>query len=200
MPQLPDALEHGPAEARAVFEKVAASRGFVSNLLRSLGHAPEALSRFMSLGHYARYGTELNEMQRELVICIIGRNIAYAWAHHAPMAVQAGLSEAQMAEIKAGRTPADLPEAEGALCDFAFAQGGFQGVPDAAWAALRRHFSPRQCTDIAVLAAYFTAAGSLILAMQLELEPPEVLAKELAWQAIPRDATGQVRSAPNQEV
>lgn len=200
MPQLPDALEHGPPEARAVFEKVAASRGFVSNLLRALGHAPEALNRFMSLGHYARYGTELTEVQRELVICIVGRNIPYAWAHHAPMAVQAGLSEAQMAEIKAGRTPADLKEAERALCDFAFAQGGFGGVPDTAWAALKRHFSPRQCTDIALLAAYFTAAGSLILAMQLELEPPEVLAKELAWQAIPRDATGQVLSAPNQGV
>jgi hypothetical protein len=38
MPQLPDALAHSPPEARALFEKVAASRGFVSNLLRSLGH------------------------------------------------------------------------------------------------------------------------------------------------------------------
>jgi hypothetical protein len=44
MPQLPDALAHGPPEARALFEKVAASRGFVSNLLRALGHD-------------ARYGT-----------------------------------------------------------------------------------------------------------------------------------------------
>ncbi len=73
-------------------------------------------------------------------------------------------------------------------------------MPNGAWATLKRHFSARQCTDIALLAAYFTAAGSLILAMQLELEPPEMLAKELAWQAIPRDASGQVMAAPNQGV
>jgi alkylhydroperoxidase family enzyme len=200
MPQLPDALEHGPPETREVFRKVAASRGFVSNLLRSLGHAPEALNRFMALGHYARYGTDLSEVQRELVVCIIGRGIAYAWAHHAPMAIQAGLTEAQMAEIKAGRTPQDLPAAERALCDFTLAYGAFQGVPPAAWAALKQHFTPRQATDIAMLAAYFLAAGSLIIGMELEIEPPEVLAKELAWQAIPRDATGQVQAAPNQGV
>jgi alkylhydroperoxidase family enzyme len=193
MPQLPDALQHGPPETQEVFRKVAASRGFVSNLLRSIGHAPEGLNRFMALGHYVRYGTELTEVQRELVVCIIGRGIAYAWAHHAPMAIQAGLSEAQMAEIKAGRTPADLPEAERALCDFCFAHGALAGVPAEAWAALKRHFSPRQCTDIALLGSYFLAAGSLILTMELELEPPEVLAQELAWQARPRDAGGQVQ-------
>jgi 4-carboxymuconolactone decarboxylase len=200
MPQLPDALEHGPAETKAVFRKVAASRGFVSNLLRSLGHAPEGLNRFMSLGHYARYGTELTEMQRELVVCIIGRNIAYAWAHHAPMAIQAGLSEAQMAELKSGRTPSGLAEPERALCDFAFGFSALKGVPPDAWSALKRHFTPRQCTDVALLAAYFLAAGSLIIGMELEIEPPEVLAQEVAWQSKPRDASGQVQSAPNQAI
>ncbi len=57
MPQLPDVLAHGPAEARAVFGKVAARRGFVSTLLRSIGRAPEALNRFMSRGQYGRYTT-----------------------------------------------------------------------------------------------------------------------------------------------
>lgn len=196
MPHLPDALEHGPPESKEVFRKVTASRGFVSNLLRSLGHAPEGLNRFMSLGHYARYATDLTEVQRELVVCIVGRGIAYAWAHHAPMAIQAGLTEAQMAEIKAGRTPADLAAAERALCDFTFAYSACKSVPAGAWAALNKHFTPRQATDIALLAAYFLAAGSLIVGMDLEIEPPEVLAQEVAWQARPRDASGQVQAGP----
>lgn len=197
MPHLPDALEHGPPESKDVFRKVAASRGFVSNLLRSLGHAPEGLNRYMMLGHYARYATDLTEVQRELVICIVGRGIPYAWAHHAPMAVQAGLSEAQMTEIRAGHTPADLPPAERALCDFTFAYGTFKGIPAETWAALLRHFTPRQATDIALTAAYYLAAGSLIIGMDLEIEPPEILAQEVAWQAKPRDATGQVQADPS---
>lgn len=193
MPHLPDPMEHGPLETKEIFTRVTASRGFVSNLMRSLGHAPQGLNLYMALGHYGRYGTALTEAQRELVICIIGRNIAYAWAHHAPMAVQAGVTEVQMATLKAGSTPDDLPEAERALCDFTFAFGSFQGVPPAAWDALNRHFSPRQATDIALLAAYYLAAGSLIIGMALQIEPPEVLAQEVAWQAKPRDPAGQVQ-------
>lgn len=158
-----------------------------------MGHAPQGLQHYMALGHYGRYGTDLTEVQRELAICVIGRNIPYAWAHHAPMAMQAGVSEAQMAVLQSGTTPTDLPEAERALCDFVFAFGGFSGVPTPVWDALKRHFSPRQCTDIALLAAYYLAAGSLIIGMALETEPPEILAQEVAWQAKPRDATGQVR-------
>jgi alkylhydroperoxidase family enzyme len=196
MPHLPDAMEHGPHETRETFRKVAASRGFVSNLLRSLGHAPQGLGLYTALGHYGRYGTELTEIQRELVICIMGRNVAYAWAHHAPMAVQAGLSEAQMAAIKEGRTPEGLSEANHALCEFTFAFGTLQGVPQERWDALNRHFSPRQATDIALLAAYYLAAASLIVGMGVETEPPEVLAIEVAWQRQPRDASGQVHGTP----
>lgn len=193
MPHLPDAMEHGPAATRAAFAGVMASRGFVSNLLRSLGHAPDGLALYSALGGYGRYGTALTEVQRELVICITGRNVPYAWAHHAPMALQAGLTEAQMAALRSGRTPPDLDAADRALCDFTFAFATLGGVPDAAWAAVNRHFTPRQATDIALLSAYYLAAASLIIGMGVETETPEVLATELAWQARPRDAAGAVR-------
>lgn len=196
MPHLPDAMEHGPPETREAFRKVAASRGFVSNLLRSLGHAPQGLSLYTALGHYGRYGTELTEVQRELVICLMGRNVPYAWAHHAPMAVQAGLSEAQMETLKSGRTPDGLPDADRALCEFVLAFGTLQGVPGERWDALNRHFTPRQATDIALLAAYYLAAASLIIGMGVQLEPPDVLAIEVAWQRQPRDAGGQVQGRP----
>jgi len=192
MPHLPDAMTHGPDATREAFAKVEASRGFVSNLMRSLGHAPEGLKAYMGLGHYLRYGSELTEIQRELVICGMGRNIAYAWAHHAPMALQAGLTAAQMDDLRAGRTPAGLPPADRAVCDFTLAFSTLQGVPDAVWAEVNRHFTPRQATDMALLASYYLAAASLIMGMGVEIETPEILAKELAWQRAPRDASGQV--------
>jgi 4-carboxymuconolactone decarboxylase len=192
MPHLPDPMTHGPDESRDAFAQVEASRGFVSNLMRSLGHAPEGLKAYMALGHYLRYRSELTELQRELVICGMGRNIAYAWAHHAPMALQAGLAPAQLAELRAGRTPADLPPADRAVCDYTLAFGTLQGVPDTVWVEVNRHFTPRQATDMALLASYYLAAASLIMGMGVEVEPPEILAKELAWQRAPRNDSGQV--------
>lgn len=183
---LPDPTPEYAPETAAVFAKVAESRGWVSNLLRSLGHAPDALARFSAVGHYGRYGTELNERQRELVICIVGRNIPYAWAHHSPLALDAGVTEAELAAIKAGQTPAGMDAADTALCDFTFAVTGFNGAPDAVWQAVQRSFTPRQATDIAMLAAYYISAGALIMCLGVKVEPPEILAIEREWQKKPR--------------
>lgn len=183
---LPDPMPETAPETAAVFAKVAESRGWVSNLLMSLGHAPDALARFSAVGHYGRYGTELNERQRELVICIVGRSIPYAWAHHSPLALDSGVTEAELAAIKAGRTPEGMNAADTALCDFTFAIAGFGGTPEGAWQAVQRSFTPRQATDIAVLAAYYIAAGALIMGLGVNVEPPEVLAIEREWQKKPR--------------
>src|SRR5688572_24096769 len=52
---------------KEVFDNIQKSRGWASNALRSLAHAPEGLRKFQPMGHYARYETELTELQRELV-------------------------------------------------------------------------------------------------------------------------------------
>lgn len=185
--RLPDPTPESAPDTAAVFARVAASRGWVSNLLTSLGHAPEALARFSALGHYGRYGTELSERQRELVICIVGRNIAYAWAHHAPLALDCGVTEAELTAIKAGLTPEGLGDADQALCDFVFAFTSFGGVPEPVWQAISGSFTTRQATDIAMLSAYYLAAGSLIMGLGVQVEPPEILQIERDWQKRPRD-------------
>ena len=95
-------------------------------------------------------------------------------------------AEAELAAINAGRTPEGLSPADKALCDFVFAQTSFAGIPDPVWVALTAAFTPRQVTDIAMLAAYYLAAGSLIIGLGVQVEPPEVLAIERAWQQRPR--------------
>ncbi len=193
MSWLSDAEATGSPAVAETFAKVAQSRGWVSNLLRSLGHAPDALARFSALGHYGRYGTDLNELQRELVIVITGRHVPYAWAHHAPLARLAGITDAQLDDIRSDRTPASLVAADRALCDLVFAVAGMRGVaPDVRVAALA-YFSERQVTDIVLLSAYYLAAAAVIIGLDVEVEPPDILKIELDWQRQPRDAaTGQV--------
>lgn len=170
------------AETRAVFDRIAASRGWVSNAMRALSAAPEGLKVFSAVGHYGRYGTELTEMQRELAILVVARSVPYAWAHHAPLGAQAGISQAQLDAIRAGTTPGDLDPADCALCDYVFALLAGRGIPPAVAATLNRHFSPRQITDISLIAGYYLALGTMLLAFGVEVEPPEELAIELEWQ------------------
>jgi hypothetical protein len=102
------------------------------------------------------------------------------------LALDAGVTEAELGAIKAGRTPQGMNAADTALCDFTFAITGFGGTPEATWQAVQRSFSPRQATDIAVLAAYYVAAGALIMGLSVKVEPPEILAIEREWQKRPR--------------
>jgi alkylhydroperoxidase family enzyme len=161
---------------------VEASRGWVSNAMRGFAHAPEGLAAFSAVGHYGRYGTRLTEVQRELVILLVGRGVPYAWAHHVPLGLQAGITQAQVDAIGRGEVPSTLEPADAALCRYvlSFLAGGGT-APDLAQEMLR-HFSSRQVTDITLLAAYYLALGTSILALGVEVEPPEILAIELEWQ------------------
>ncbi|WP_375459681.1 carboxymuconolactone decarboxylase family protein [uncultured Enterovirga sp.] len=182
MGKLPEVdLAKNPAIA-ASFERVKASRGWVSNLMRSLAQAPDGLQAYQSLGHYGRYGTDLTEAQRELVICATVRNVPYGWGHHAPLAIQCGLRPEQMEVLKRGEVPPGLSDADQALCRYVFAFSSMSGVPQEVTDEALRHFSPRQVTDFGLLSAFYLSAGALIIGHDVQLEPPEVCQLELNWQ------------------
>src|SRR6185437_15105471 len=105
MARLPVVDENSDPELAAVFAEIAGSRGWVSNVMRALAHAPEGLRRFAHLGDYARYHSALSDRQREIVILITGRGIEYARTHHGPLGRQAGLSEVELSAIGAGQVP-----------------------------------------------------------------------------------------------
>ncbi|TAK52275.1 MAG: hypothetical protein EPO27_01530 [Betaproteobacteria bacterium] len=164
-----------------VYAEIRASRGFVSNAMRGLGHAPEGLRRYAAVGRYVKYETDLPERLRELSILCAARGVAYAWTHHAALAVQAGIPQSAVEDIGAGRVPAALPEAERAIAGFVAEMLG-AGVSGASFAALAQHFTPRQMTDIAMSAAYYRAFGAMAAAFGVQIESPQVLQVERDWQ------------------
>lgn len=179
--RLPVADETRIAGLAGVFAEIKASRGFVSNAMRSLGHAPEGLRRYAAVGRYVKYETDLPERLRELSILCAARGVAYAWTHHAALAVQAGISPSAVEDIRAGRVPGALPESERAIARFVAEMFG-TGVSDGAVAELARHFTPRQITDIAMSAAYYRAFGAMAAAFGVQIESAEVLQLERHWQ------------------
>jgi alkylhydroperoxidase family enzyme len=179
---LPDATPDTSPETAAAFARITASRGWLSNQLAALGHAPEALSCLSEIGHYSRYGAALTDRQRELAICIAVRDAHYAWTHHALLARRAGVTVAELAAIKDGRVPADLSPSDEALCRLAFAVTAREGTPETVWAAVRPHFTPREVTDIAVIVAYYMATGVLIAALGVKLESEDPAEIERVWQ------------------
>jgi 4-carboxymuconolactone decarboxylase len=162
----------------ATLAEIAASRGYVSNLMQTLALAPTGLRAFAALGEYCRFGTLLSEAQRELVIVVAVRDVHYGWAHHHPLARAAGIAEEQLLLLREGRTPRSLPPAEYALCDYAFEISAGRRIPPRVAEALHEHFNARQIVDIALLTAYYMAVSALAIGLEVPLESPEVMMME----------------------
>ena len=181
MGRLPLADDAGNPELANVYSEIRASRGFVSTALRSLGHAPGGLLHFARVGEYVKYRTDLPERLRELTILTSARGVPYAWAHHQPLAEQAGIDAGAVALIGRGEVPTSLPAREQAIVAFVMALGDL-GVTDAMMAAMKAHFSPRQIVDIAMSATYYGALGRMVVALGVDLDDPADLMTEREWQ------------------
>ena len=170
-------------ELEETFHQIATSRGYVSNLMRTIAHAPGGLRPFAAFGEYCRYGTELTEKQRELAILVVMRDVAYGWQHHAPLGIAAGLTDEQLRLIREGRAPRDLDPPELTLCEFAFEISGWRRPPPRIEEAVHDFFTPRQIVDFALLTSYYMAVAAMAIILDVSLEEPEVLVREQVWQA-----------------
>ncbi|HEY8611336.1 MAG TPA: hypothetical protein VIL69_08630 [Roseomonas sp.] len=64
MRHLPGSLECGPPETLETFRKIATSYGFVDNLLRSPGHAPQGLHMYALCDLTPAFGTSQGGLNR----------------------------------------------------------------------------------------------------------------------------------------
>ena len=180
--RLPKGDETKDPALAAAYAEIRATRGFVSNAMQGLAHAPVGLRRYAAVGQYVKYETDLPERLRELAILCAARGVEYAWTHHAALAVQAGIPQAAVDDIGAGRDPQAVGAPERAIVRFIAEMFRSESVSDATFAELARHFTPRQVTDVAMSAAYYRAFGAMAMAMGVQIESPEVLAVEREWQ------------------
>jgi alkylhydroperoxidase family enzyme len=180
MTHLTDSEEAVPPEAVTVLHQIAAVDGYVSNLLRLLAYAPQALGPFIALDQYCRRETQLSPRHRALCMLVAMRDVHYCWVHQAPLARAAGISEEQLTLIREGRIPRDLDDPDRALSDYAFEITACRRIPPRVQEAVTLEFSSREIVDIALLTSFSMAVAALVMGLDVDVEPPEVLAHELA--------------------
>lgn len=182
MAVLPEGDPAKAPELKKVYDEITASRGWISNAMRSLSNAPEGLRRFAHFGDYVRYRTDLTERLRELAIVTIGHKVKYASTHHAGLAIQAGIPKDAVDDILAGKVPPSLPEDERLAVRYVLEFGSADSISDATFAEMRKHFSDRAITDLTLVAAYYLAYGTMIKGLRVQLESKDKLDIEMRWQ------------------
>ncbi len=143
------------------------------NIMRMVANASESI--FVGFGQFSAgfyQSSALDPILREVAILRVGylSNSAYEVFHHEGLGRQIGLSDAQIAAIKAGRADAALTDAQAAV--MAFADDVIINVRagDATLAAARAHLSDRALVDLILVIGLYMTVSRLLETTGVELD------------------------------
>jgi alkylhydroperoxidase family enzyme len=150
----------------------------VLNIFRTMAVKPLALQRFLAWGSYIlSKQNSLAPRERELVILRTGWNCrsGYEWTQHVPIGQRAGLSDAEIARIKAGPDAADWSAADSAMLRAVDDLTRDFFVSNASWKALAAHLSREQCMDLVYTVGQYTQVSMALNSFGVQLDPGQTL-------------------------
>jgi alkylhydroperoxidase family enzyme len=138
-------LDRLDADQRAALEPFLSTEGGkvgggkILNIFRTLAHAPKALPAFLGWGNYIlSKRNALSPRDRELVILRTGYNCrsGYEWTQHKRIGLDCGLTDAEIARIKAGPGADGWNDLDQAMLRATDELTSDHFVTDTTWAAL----------------------------------------------------------------
>ncbi|MBS0429124.1 MAG: carboxymuconolactone decarboxylase family protein [Proteobacteria bacterium] len=177
MPRIP-MLDQQPqqAAARALFDQVRRTRGAdfpMPDLYRVLGVAPPMFKAWLDFAWPLRLHARTSRKLRELLIlrgALVSRT-AYEWAHHLPMADEAGVSARQIEALPAWREADCFDPAERAALRLADEVTTGPGASQEAIDNLRQAgFDDEQVVELVLTASFYVCVGRFLNSMDITPE------------------------------
>ena len=166
MPRIPLA-EFEPA----MQERLEKLWGKPPNLYKALANHAPLLGAWSEFSRVLRHESRTPRELRELLILrgaqIMGSE--YEWAQHLRMARQAGVREAQIAELDSWKSSSEFNAREKAALGLAEAVTRGE-VSDAVYHEAKRHFDDQDYVELSLTAAFYAMVGRMLDAMGVQLE------------------------------
>lgn len=172
MPQLK--LEDTSGEQKALAERmIKQTRSGLTGPFNSMLRSPEMSQGLMDLYLYFRYKTGLSRSQVELAILITGRewSAPFEWYMHYPIAVQEGLSEDLLAQLREGKRPANMKPDEATVYDFSTELLRTHKVSDPTYQKALTLLGEKNLVDLTSLVTTYVTYAALLNVNQLPLPP-----------------------------
>ena len=165
----------GDPAVASMFAEVRARGIPVPNLYRVLGHAPAMLRAWLDFAWPLRLNAQTGRRIRELLI-LRGAQVSgtrYEWVHHVPMALAAGLTQAQVDALGDDWGHADaFSDAEKAVLRLADEVTRGPGASADCLAALGREgFSEAEIVELTLTASFYVCVSRFLRSMDVPLEP-----------------------------
>jgi alkylhydroperoxidase family enzyme len=156
---------------REQFDKLAAGRGIL-NLHRMMAHAPALMKASGDMALAFRRGTALPRPIAELAILRAAQvlDAPYVFTRHLPLARDCGVTTQQINEIASWPDSTAFTPAQKAA--FGFAERALQQLrlDEHAAAELRRHFSPREIVELAMVVGFYVSTAIFVKALAVPAE------------------------------
>lgn len=142
------------------------------NLHRAIARSPNSLRNFLRLGNsllqYGQLAPNLRELAILRVAQMTGAN--YEWAHHVPIAKQAGVNEAQMQALSDWRSAEVFNPRERAVLDYVEGVTTNRDVPDDVFEAARSQLSEEHVIELTLVCGYWGMVACVLLALKIDVE------------------------------
>jgi len=167
------ATSEAEGDAREVFTKMEDRGQDIINLHRALGNVPGSLRSFLRLGNSLLFRGALPHELRELAIMRLAqtRGADYEWAHHAPLALRAGMTQQQIDQLADWQGSEAFDDRACAVLRYVDAVLAGQGVPDDVFEGLRAHLSEGETVELTLVCGYWGMVASMLVALEIDVEP-----------------------------
>jgi len=160
-----------------------AERRPLLNIFRTMLRTPAAFKAFLTYGNYIlSKRNSLPAREREIVILRTGFlcRSGYEWTQHAAIGKATGLTDVEIARIKAGAESDGWSDADRALMRASEELFADKFISTPTWAALKAHFSDTQCIDVILTAGQYTQVSMFLNTVGVQLDPGQSLDPDLA--------------------
>ena len=157
------------AEARAVYDRILAERGYVPGPYQFWLASSGFSDRIEPVEEFLRHGVSLEERLVEVVVLVVAKHwrAQYVWTSHGPAAEKTGVDAAIVEAIRTGGEP-EFPKEDEAVCyDLAAALVQGRGVDDALWARANESIGEVGITEVLGLIGLYTSVCLTMVAYRM---------------------------------
>ena len=159
----------GSAELRPLVDRIVAERGSVLHLYAMLMHSPPLAEGWLGFLTSVRQRLALDAGLRELVIMQVANlnGAPYEAEQHAPHALKAGLSRAQLEALPHWASSAAFTPVQQVALRLADTMTRDVQVPAALMDAVRAHLGDRQAVELVATIAAYNMVSRFLEALQI---------------------------------
>jgi alkylhydroperoxidase family enzyme len=142
---------------------------------RVYANAPKLQRRSSALAQAIRNDATVPRADRELIILRAAQNMRgeYQFRQHRVMAISCGFTAEQVDNLPRWRDSELFNDRQRAVLAYADGMVSPQGVSDAEFEGMKRHFSTREIVELTMMAAYYSGSAQITRALGVQPEKEE---------------------------